>query len=342
MNPESGEVYRESIFIMFKSFSKILFVGGIAMMLAVTSCNKVDVQEVLQDAHFIVNGGSTTMLDRVSFNFVVSPGIRSVLADNNVEITKVEFFFDDELISTSYSEPYKVEGEKSRLSADITHQLYAHIYGRSSADNETFIPLTIKEFIVAGRYDYYLDYNFVGEGDTFTISALLNPDKTDSKVFIKKFSANWGDYSIGTCENDPFSLSHFVVDNAGSDVDVTAKIELSNDVTITAEIPVIIGGDNSTMFRNSIMSASNTFSQSDILRSKAQIFQGKNRKEDIELDIFLDDQKVASTKTFPFIFEKSLQNVSKGTHNLMSEWKRIDANGKGTEIDRVKTKIIVE
>ncbi|MDE6535234.1 MAG: hypothetical protein K2K82_04400, partial [Muribaculaceae bacterium] len=40
----------------------------------------------------------------------------------------------------------------------------------------------------ADTVDYYLDYNFVGEGDTFTVTAHINEEKSPAGSYIKRIS----------------------------------------------------------------------------------------------------------------------------------------------------------
>lgn len=316
---------------MLKSLFKLLRFSPFVLILMVVSCKqevtKEDVRQAIEESHFTINGSADISSDQVKFNYVLTPGFKSVLTQKDIVITKVEFFFDDELISTSYSEPYKVEGEKTGLSSDMVHTLYAHIYGRTCPENETYFPLTIKEYNLPGIIDCDIDYNLVGEGDTFTISAKLNPEKSDKNVSIKSFSAKWGSYSMGTCTSEPFTLSHVVTDHADEDIDVTAKIELSNGTILNREFEVSVIPANTPYTTVVISPGKKKLTQSDILRLKVKAYTGKGYKGSYSLLMYFDDELIASSKTFPFTYEKPMRNVSKGSHLLKWRWTFIDAAG---------------
>lgn len=336
---------------MFKLSFKLLVSGLLAIMLTASSCDPVpdpvpvskeDVQKALTDAHFSPNGSDKITTDQIDFNYQVEPGFRSILTKNDIEITKVEFFFDDELISTSYSEPYKTECKKTNLSSDMTHTLYAHIYGRTCPENETYIVLPIKEYNLAGTVDYYVDYNFVGEGDKFTISANLNPEKSAKGAYIKSFTANWGPYSMGKCNSEPFTLSHIVTDPVGTERDITVKMELSNGQTVYQKFYETVLNNNAARAKNDILSSTTVFHQSDVLRCKAQTYVGKDYKGGHSLIVYFDDEQIASSKSFPFTYEKSMHNVAKGTHVLKCRWANLDSEGNEKNYGFTEETITVE
>lgn len=335
---------------MLKSIIKTLCIGSFAMMLPLTACDPditpAQVRNAIIKADFrpVTMSSAANHLDgTVDFECKLAPRNPEALKieGEKVKITKVEFFFDDELISTDYDSPYECNFTMSGLSPEM-HKWTAKIYGKTCDENETTASITISDYDLSDFVDYFLDYNFVGEGDTFTISGIINPEKSAKGIEIKSFKAFWDSELMGTTTSAPFSLSHVVKDAEKTKHTVKTETIFSNGQTSNSTLEVDIIDPDTSVLINRLMSSNNIFKQSNTLRTKAILYKGKNFSSEVQLDIYFDGQKVASTKTYPYIFEKSLQNVSKGTHTLATQTTYIDINGREHTYDPTNQTITVK
>lgn len=349
---------------MIKPFIKLFCLGSFVMLTTASSCvpdpvpnpdkvtnelqkvSKEDVQNALTKAEFkanpITKEGKET-LTSVSFYFEISASKPDLLkaGGESVKISKIDFFFDNELISTAYEEPYIVEGKRTDLSEN-KHKIYAQIYGYTSSENLTFITLSLEEYNLAEYIDFYWDYNMVGEGDTFTVTAEINPDKTAHGIQLKSFTAYWDKTPMGTCTSAPFTLTHKVTEPAGSKVNVKLVSTFSDGQSYILNHLVEVYDSGSTVFTNDILSRSNVFTQADILRCKAQTFYGKDSKWSLNFVVYFDDVEIGSSSTFPYTYEKSLRNVSKGKHILKWCTTYLDPQGNVKNSSYSQKEIIVE
>lgn len=319
------------------------------MMLTLTSCDdevtKQDVQNAIRKSEFVQTFSDyNVFMDAVNFYYEIAPSKTNLLKVEGevVNITKIEFFFDDKLISTSYSEPYTVEGKQSGLSSNVIHKLVARVHGETNKENATFIDLVVAKYDLSDIVKWYYDSNLVGEGDTYNISVHLDPEKSAKGVTITSFTAHWGRTPMGTCTSEPFTLSHFVTDPAGTELDVKIEVKFSNGVTEYMFSRVEVCDPINPTTSHQILSGSKDFNQSEVLRCKAQAYIGKESKFNISFTAYLDEVEIASSKTFPFYYEKSLQNIPKGTHTLKYRWGHLNSEGKETLSYFLEDKITVE
>ncbi|MDE6535124.1 MAG: hypothetical protein K2K82_03840 [Muribaculaceae bacterium] len=289
-----------------------------------------NVEKALEDAEFKkVFSEEKVLVDAVNFYYEIAPSKPNSLKikDEDVEITRIEFYFDDKLISTSYNEPYSVESKQIGLSSSVNHKLVARIYGETNPKNAAHIDFDVASFDLSKVVNWYDDSNLVGQGDTYNISVHLDPEKSAKGVTITSFTAYLGRTLMGICTSEPFALSHIVTEPTGTELDVKMEVKFSNGVTEYKYSRIEVCDPNVPTTSNQILSGSKEFKQSEVLRCKAQAYTGKDSKWDVSFTAYLDEVEIASSKTFPFYYEKSLQSISKGMHILKYRWGYLDSNG---------------
>lgn len=312
---------------MLKSIIKALCISSFAMMLTASSCvpdpvpdpiTPTQVRNAIIKAEFrpvTMSSAANHLNGTVDFECELAPRYPEALKidGEKVKITKVEFYFDNELISTDYDSPYECNFTMSGLSPEM-HKWTANISGKTCDDNETYATITIKDHDLSDIVDFFLDYNFVGEGDTFTISGIINPEKSANGIELKSFKAYWDSEPMGTATSAPFSLSHVVKDAEKTKHKVKTEAIFSNGETSNSTLDVEIIDSHTSTLVNRLMSSNNIFNQSNTLRTKAILYKGKNYTGEVLLDIYFDGQKVATTKIIPTF----LRNLSKTSPRVLT------------------------
>lgn len=300
--------------------------------------------EKIQDAvktFCSVSGSQKTLNDEITFDYTVNAATTS-LSYAHVKIDKVDFLLDGEHFSSDDTAPYQVSAEALKLEPGI-HELIARIYARCSECNksETQAEITVWSNDFAGSVDYYLDYNFVGEGDTFSVSAFINEEKSPAGSYIKRISGSWGPHSMGERTSAPFTLSHVVTESAGTERDVNIRLELSDGTTHFIKWYETVIPSTKGMTTNKILSNSNVFTQEQTLKCKADVYKGKESDlTQSELKVYFDNKLVETTTSFPFYYSIPLKDYKPGEHTLKCHWKNSNGEAVIGEYDANETIII--
>lgn len=156
---------------MFKPIIKILGICSFALMLPLTSCDPnhddepdsetnpipnetpetitpEQVRTALSNANFDLchKSESVDETGTSSYSFRIAPSNTDALNINGTEVivSKVEFYLDEMLVATK--SPYNMGITCQINDYEIPHKLSAYIYGYTSSENETYIPLLIWEY----------------------------------------------------------------------------------------------------------------------------------------------------------------------------------------------------
>ncbi|MDE6535235.1 MAG: hypothetical protein K2K82_04405 [Muribaculaceae bacterium] len=291
-------------------------------------CSQKDIQDAIK-TYCSVSGTKTTTYNEITFDYTINAASGS-LSYAHVKIDKVDFLLDDEYYSSDNTAPYQVSAEKLQLEPGM-HELKARIYARcaecNKSETQTEIIVWTNDF--AGTVDYYLDYNFVGEGDTFTVTAHINEEKSPAGSYIKRISGSWGPHSMGERTSAPFTLSHVVTEAAGTERDVNIRLELSDGTShIIKWYETVIPSTKGRM-TNRILSNNNDFTQNQTLKCKAYIYKGKDASfTQSELKVYFDNKLIETTTSFPFYYSIPLKDYKPGVHTLKCHWK----NTNGEEV----------
>ena len=303
-------------------------------------CSPKKIQEAVK-TYCSVSGTKRTSIDEITFDYTINAASGS-LSLANVKIDKVDFLLDDEYFSSDNTAPYQVFAENLKLEPGI-HELKARIYARCSECNksETQTDITIWSNDFAGTVDYYLDYNFVGEGDTFKVTAHINEEKSPAGSYIKRISGSWGPHSMGERTSAPFTLSHVVTEAAGTERDVNIHIELSDGTSHFIKWYETVIPSTKGMTTNKILSNNNVFTQDQTLKCKADVYKGKESTlTQSELTVYFDNKLVKTTTSFPFYYSIPLKDYKTGEHTLKCHWKNTNGEEVIGEFDTNETIII--
>lgn len=270
------------------------------------------------------------------FHMTAEPRFYFVPADWGLVIDKVVYYVDDTYIQTETKSPYSVEYE-SRDWYVGAHHIRADIT-ISGKNIETFVLQTTKVIDNSSSQeraaDVWFDYNYATTGEEFFITGNINYKRSAAGTSIKSFSAKWDASSLGEKTSTPYKLTHVVNSDAGTkhSIDATLKytqggVESSYGFyTSTYEIP----GPTSVMQSFTLKSRYSDYQNGDILEGIARQFIGSEVKATYELELYLDNVIIGSTKTFPYDLSYKLENLEVGEHPLKKQWVRYDENGNKT------------
>lgn len=270
------------------------------------------------------------------FHMTAEPRFYFVPADWGLVIDKVVYYVDDTYIQTETKSPYSVEYESKdwyvgahNIRADIT------ISGKNI---ETFVLQTTKVIDNSSAQeraaDVWFDYNYATTGEEFVISGNINYKRSATGTSIKSFSAKWDESSMGEKTSSPYKLTHMVSSNAGTKHSISATLKYTQGgvessygfSTSSYEIP----GPTSVMQSFRLKSRYSDYQNGDILEGIARQFIGSEVKASYELELYLDNIIIGSSKTFPYELSYKLENLEVGEHPLKKQWIRYDENGNKT------------
>lgn len=251
----------------------------------------------------------------------------------DISIDKVDYYVDDEYIQTETVSPYSIEYYSDdwytgahNVRADIT------ISGKNI---DTFVLQTKRVIDNSSSQeraaDIWFDYDYATTGQDFFISGNLNPSRSAVGTTVNSFSAKWDDISMGEKTNSPYKVTRVITEAAGTTHAVSAtlnytqgNIRMSYGFSMsTYEIP----GPTTVrqMFR--IKSRYNDFKNGETLEGIARLYVGSDVKSTYEFELYLDNNLIGSSKTFPYDLSYRLQNLEIGDHTLRETWVCYDEEG---------------
>ncbi len=249
-----------------------------------------------------------------------------------LKISKVDYYVDDIYCESVYESPYKFQYE-SREWYPAAHSLRADI--TITGDNiETMILPCIKvlDNSSAGTKaaDIYFDYNYVTTGDELTINVCLNPERSEPGTKLVSAKATWNSDLIGETSSAPFEFKRIISEEPGSTHSLSASATYEQGgkkYTYSFTYPDFeICGPATSRSSYSICSRYRDFENGEKLHGKATVYKGDDVKTNYELEIYLDEFMIASTRNFPYEHEYLLSGLSKGQHTLKETWIRYDEN----------------
>lgn len=253
------------------------------------------------------------------------------------EVTKVIYYVDNTLASTETLSPFKLEYKTKTLSTG-THILKAVFTVSGENYNEVTVECK-KEFQVNSSsseglpaVDFTFDYDhYVRVGDKIRASVTMN-DRYKAGYKLNKVEFYFDGTLIKTIETAPFETEYstnLVVDESHS---IQAKITYSLSSTSTASytssgtLKVLNDEDTRYLFVPHFYS-NISYRNGDEIAGTGLLYKGKGDDSSYELNLYWDDDLVATSKEFPYEFSYTISNSSIGIHRLKYEWVKYDSDG---------------
>lgn len=251
-----------------------------------------------------------------------------------LKLEKVDFYVDDVYCESKTTSPFRFTYESSdwytgahTVRADLT------ITGKNI---ETLIfpcsRVIDNSSLGEKAADIYFDYNYVSTGDELCFEVCYNPERSAPNTNITSVTASWDNETLGEKKNAPFVFKKIITNAVGSQHELEATVEYTQGkkqrtLSFTHSYFEILG-PTSAKQSYKICSFYRDYKNGEILRGKAKIYKGKEVSVVYGLELFLDNNKIAETKEFPFEHSYKLLGLSIGEHKLTQKWTRYDETGK--------------
>lgn len=254
----------------------------------------------------------------------------------NLDIEKVDYYIDDEYIQTETESPYSIEYNSANWLTGA-HSVRADIT-ISGKNIDTFVFQTKRVIDNSSTQeraaDIWFDYDIATTGQEFFISGNLNPNRSTSGTIVKSFTAKWDGISMGEKTEAPYKLNRVITEATGTKHTVNAimqytqgNVQQSYSYSISSyEIP----GPNTVKQMFKLKSRYQDYQNGETLEGIARLFIGSEVKATYELEVYLDNNLIGESKTFPYELSYKLDNLKIGDHTIKEQWIRIDEEGNKT------------
>lgn len=280
--------------------------------------------------------GTTSWGSGKYFHMVMEPRFYFDPAEWGLKIDKVEYYIDNVYYKTETQSPYQIEYE-SRDWYVGAHNLRADIT-ISGAKIETFVLECTKSLDNSSSQqkalDVWFDYNYATTGEEFFITGNLNASRSAAGSAVKSFSCKWDDTTMGEKTSSPYKLTHKVTEAPETKHNISASLTCTQGKTTVNhgfsmqnyEIP----GPNSVKQTFIVKSSYSDYKNGEYFQGIARQFIGKDVKGSYEFELYLDENLIGSSKSFPYEVNYKIENQSVGEHKLKKQWIRYDEDGKKT------------
>ena len=324
--------------LVVKSWGEYLFFSLICICL--TACDEESDNRQIQDLiippsaySFLIS--STNIEDEETIIYAV-PSFTENFEILGCEVKKVVYYIDEVLASTETTSPFKLEYSTSTI-ATGTHVLKAVITVGGEYFKETSVEYK-KEFSVnksspatqsAVTFDFKYDH-YVRVGDNIHVSCTMK-DRYDAGYRINSVKYYFDGKLINNVEKEPFEMDYSPMLEVGKSYSLKAEVVYSIGTTqssysYSSTITVLADDETRFMYVQNYPYGAQ-FSNGDVISGKGLLYKGKGDDMIYELNLYWDDVLVGTSREFPYDFEYTISNATKGIHQLKYEWKTYEKNG---------------
>lgn len=285
---------------------------------------------------YCVNLSTSYSTNYNSFRLTCTPNFLFNTSEWNINIDKIDYYIDDVYCKTESIAPYIFTYESKNWFAGV-HNVRADIT-ISGKTIDTFILQCTKVVDNSTSQDkaadIWFDYDYSTTGQEFFISGNINYKRSSNGIVAKSFTASWDDVKIGECTSAPYKLTRNISEAAGSSHSVSATLKYSigssesslSFLMASYQIP----GSTSVMQTFRRKSRYQDYKNGEYLEGIARQFIGSEIKSTYDFELYLDNNLIAHSKSFPYEVSYLLNNLEVGVHTLKKQWVRIDEYGNET------------
>lgn len=254
-------------------------------------------------------------------------------------VSKVIYYVDDVYASTKTSAPFDLEYKTIPLPKG-QHLLKAIF----TVGGEGFREATVecqKEFTVGewsskqSDVKFVIDYDrYVRVGDKVYVS-LDMIDKYNAGYKINKVEYYFDNKLISTKTDAPYYFDYSPTFVVGQSYPLRISISYYLDgsynsygYTYSTSIRALADDETRYLYISDYASNDSHFNNGEVISGTGLLYRGVDDNTVYELNLYWDDKLVGTSKTFPYKFNYTVKNTNKGIHQLKSEWKKYDKNGK--------------
>ena len=312
-----------------------------AILLAfTTSCeNFSDSLDNVRDINMVFppNSFNTTVEDGNDATLVISsPKFTSSLENIGYKIKNIKYYIDNIFVTEVSSAPFSLHsqvppllGGKHTLDAVIT------TVGENLEENVTncqsfFYVTNLKERIIIdydpvirteGKFHVSASVFALYEQSTMNIDSirLVFNNQTMACVTEHPYSMEYPVGSLTPYQNYPISIKVWYSQKYSS-----YSIQYSHEVKSS----ILALGENETITYFALCNSDVAYYNGEVIQGRGKLYSGLNDNDDHRLNIYIDNNIVASSSEFPYDFIYKLTGLEKGPHTLKYVWETFDENGK--------------
>lgn len=263
--------------------------------------------------------------------------LTKTLSDNGWIINSVSYYLDDELIETTNEKPYSLHYTAKDLKRG-KHYLRVMAQINNSTNGKETELATTHEVEVGPGMNFYVDYEqYIKPGEPLTATPYFLDKRSDSGCVITSVTYWIDNEKIETKTSTPFSLTYNLPsDEKKHKLDVS--ISYSNN-SETSKLYYLTFSDIQFMKPDTHeylgrWKGSGNFFVGDVLECYAKVYRGDNVSGTDHVKIYIDDNYLGESSTFPYSIDYKFTNEDVGSHSLRFEWESYDTLG-----NRIKRRV---
>ena len=253
-------------------------------------------------------------------------------------VKEVVYYVDNTLVSTETSSPFKLEYRTTSLTKG-KHILRAVFTVGGDRYKDAIVDCK-KEFNVSDSYlsgeeavDVKIDYpHFLRVGDKLHVSAKLI-DRYHAGYKINEIKYYFEGNLVSTKTSEPFDLDYsptlVVGKNYSLIVEVSCGLGAYSSLiyTVSANIETLADEETRYFWILDNEYSNIYYNNGDVITGTGFLYRGVGDEKIYELNIYWDDNLVGTSRTFPYNFSYTVNNVSPGIHKVKNEWKEYNKSG---------------
>lgn len=272
-----------------------------------------------------VNASWSRSGKNVTFN-INSVQLSSSMSEDGWMIESANFYIDENLINTISDAPYVLNYTAKDLSRG-DHKFIIKVKAVNAENEEMELVYTI-DFSVNSGMNFYIDYNqYIKNGEPLMATPYFLDERSERGCDIKSVTYYVDKEEVETKTSAPFSISYNLPKDDESH-NLSVSISYSDGTDVSRSHSFSFNGirfmESDTHEYAGGIKGSNSFFVGDVLSCYAKVYRGELIEGTDEVDIYLDDALLTSSKTFPYSYDLKLDKSHVGSHSLRYEWKSYD------------------
>lgn len=313
------------------SINNRYFLLAFSLFVTLISCEDKNVGD------FVLTGNIESLIPKNSYDLkqtttddgqyiVFTPNLHSNFEYWGLTLEKVEYYLDGTLYAIKQTLPCELILAKD----DITignHTMKAQMTIVGEACDDAILEIE-KEFNVSDyghiselHGDFYINYNYVGQGDQLVVTPELLVERSSEGCTIDEVKYYWDGVLIATETSTPFTLRYQVNEEVGSIHNLEATIYYhdykNHNLTLRwGYSGYTIYSEDDDFFTWTIKSSRNNYINGETVSLIAKLFKGKNVTTNHEIEFYLDGELIGQSSSFPYTLDYKLSDLSIGTHTI--------------------------
>lgn len=291
---------------------------------------KGDISSLVPEYSYSIDSKVASGSDGTNYLYVV-PKLNDNFEYWGLKLTKVDYYIDNVLTSTIKQSPFELLLTASTIGLG-NHSVKATMT-ISGEECDDLILEKSNDFYISSinsstktTAEIYYDWNYVCKGETLHFTPSIIEERSPKGSKITKASYYWDNVLIETKTQSPFTWDYVVNDEPETSHNIYVKVDYITDNNTGSENFTFSGftvqkDDESQHFwTRKLASNENTYTNGQTLEGVAKVHIGKNCKDEYSFKLYLDDEIIGESSTFPYEVAYKLKNESIGNHKLTSEW----------------------